>query len=222
MLLEAGARVAINRTVEDSPAPYNILADVKIKDVLSEVNRTDVDGSAGKLTTGAFYQIWEDQASFQHGLLAHLMDRVATVGAEQVDEQARQMIDEGVAVEEILRSIIETDFRVSRQYPEMFLSFALAALAPGDALHLAQFEANRRYVRSLSDVILRVLAYGGRRLRAGRSIEDLIWAAEALEVGYLLRSRSDPDIPESQDSCGWSALATAYVGIAMAFTEPVR
>jgi hypothetical protein len=56
-------------------------------------------------------------------------------------------------------------------------------------------------------------------LQNGRSIEDLVWAIEALEVGYLLRMRIDPDIPLRPAADGESALAAAAAGIVEAFTE---
>jgi hypothetical protein len=47
-----------------------------------------------------------------------------------------------------------------------------------------------------------------------------VWAIEALETGYLLRTRVAPDIPLRPDAAAVSALGAAVVGIVEAFTEP--
>ncbi|WP_223622426.1 hypothetical protein [Microbacterium sp. EST19A] len=219
LLLQAAARVAIERVSEDAPQAHNALADIRIKDVLDEVNRAEASAGGGPLTTGAFYQIWADQAEFQRELLAHLMDQIANPGASEIEALAFQMVSDGEPADEILRRVGDLDFTLSRKSPEMFLALGLGAMVPAELVRGAQREANSRYIAALSDLLGNVLRYGGRRLRDGHTMEDLIWATEALEVGYLLRSRTDPDIPAKTDARGWSSHAIAFVGIVHAFTE---
>lgn len=71
----------------------------------------------------------------------------------------------------------------------------------------------------MSRLLSNLLRYSKRRLRKGHTIEDLIWAIEALAVGYLLRGRSHPDVPERKGADGWTARARANMGIIEAFTE---
>ncbi|GCD96044.1 hypothetical protein [Embleya hyalina] len=219
LLLAAAADLAIERTRPDAPSPHNPLADVRMSDVLVEVNRRDPDGR--KLTTGAFYQIWPDQAAFQLELMRHVMDKIATPGARQIEALAFRLVADGEAPEEIFRQISEADFRWTSASPELFLALGLGALAPVDMVRDAQAGANERYIEETDHLLSVLLRYARRRLRPDRTMEDLIWAVEALSVGYLLRSRSHPDIPDRTDDSGWSALASAYYGVIQAFSEPI-
>lgn len=221
LLLAAATRVAVGRVSEESEESHNALADVRIRDVLAEVNRVEEQAGASKLTTGAFYQIWTDQADFQRELLAHVMEQIATPGAREIESLAFQLVSDGVHADEILRAIGDLDFTESKRSPEMFLALGLGALVSADMVRRAQSEANARYLEMMTSLLDNILRYGGRRLRSGRSMTDLIWALEALEVGYLLRSRTDPEVPERPDERGWSARATAFVGLVHAFTESV-
>ncbi|GAA1809437.1 hypothetical protein GCM10009749_17410 [Agromyces neolithicus] len=211
----------MRRVSEAADETHNALADVRIRDVLVEVNDGESASTGRPMTTGAFYQIWSDQAEFQRELLAHVMERIATPGSAEIEALAFQLVSDGAPADEILRRISDLDFRLSRETSEMFLALGLGALAPAQMVKDAQREANRRYVASLSELLHNVLRYAGRRLREGRTVEDLIWATEALEVGYLLRSRTDPEVPERTDLRAWSSRATAYVGIVHAFTEEI-
>lgn len=220
LLLSTAAGLAVSRTLPGTENPYNALSDVRISDVLAAVNSAGAEGT-GRLTTGAFYQIWADQAAFQQELLAYVMDRIATPGAEQVEARAFEMVADGAPPDEIFRQISDADFRWTGESPELFLALGLGALAPADMVRDAQEEANSRYLLSADHLLTTLLRYAGRQLVADRTMEDLIWATEALAVGYLLRSRTHPEIPERQDDRGWTARASAYLGVLNAFTEPI-
>ncbi|MYS80348.1 hypothetical protein [Embleya scabrispora] len=219
LLLAAAANLAIERTRPTASSPHNPLADIRMADVLVEVNRRNPDGR--KLTTGAFYQIWSDQAAFQLELMRHVMDKIATPGARQIEALAFGLVADGEAAEEIFRQISEADFRWTSASPELYLALGLGALAPVDMVRDAQAGANERYVDETDHLLSVLLRYARRRLRPDRTMEDLIWAVEALSVGYLLRSRTHPAIPERTDRNGWSAQASAYLGVVHAFTEPL-
>ncbi|WP_406293185.1 hypothetical protein OG948_01715 [Embleya sp. NBC_00888] len=219
LLLAAAANLAIERTRPEAANPHNPLADIRMADVLVEVNRRNPDGR--KLTTGAFYQIWPDQAAFQLELMRHVMDKIATPGARQIEALAFGLVADGEAPEEIFRQIGEADFRWTSASPELFLALGLGALAPVDMVRDAQAGANERYVDETDHLLSVLLRYARRRLRLDRTMADLIWAIEALSVGYLLRSRTHPDIPERTDHNGWSSLASAYYGVIQAFSEPI-
>lgn len=220
LLLGAATRVAISRGRSETDDEHNLLADVRITDVLAEVNRQAEDGGR-PMTTGAFYQIWADQESFQRELLAHIMDQIATPGREEIDKLAFEMVADRAPGDEIFRELSDADFRTARQSPEIFLALGLGALASPDMVRDAQEVANRKFLEAFEHLFTTLMRYSGRRLRAGRTLADLIWATEALQVGYLLRSRSHPNIPEQLDDEGWTARASAYLGIINAFTEQV-
>ena len=221
LLLTAAVRLVMARIVGDDTVSVNPLADVLITDVLDEANRTA--GSAGPdtrvMTTGAAYNIWPTQAEFQADLLSRVLDEAATPGMDHVRAATLNGLARQLPWRAVLAETIEVDYRESFEEPSMFLMIGLAALAaPGDVA-AGERLANERYVAETGELLAAIIRYAGRRLRDGRSIADLVWAIEALEVGYLLRMRIDPDIPLRPAADGESALAAAAAGIVEAFTE---
>lgn len=222
LLLESAERLVMRRIGGDDGAMVNPLADVLITDVLVEANRElkTADPGARRMTTGAAYNIWPGQAEFQADLLARVLDEAATPGIERVRAATLNGLARKLPWRTVLAQTIEVDYRESFAEPSMFLMIGLAALAaPGDVA-AGELRANERYVRETGELLGAITRYAGRRLRASRSIEDLVWAIEALEVGYLLRMRVGPEVPLRPDEEGVSALAAAAAGIVEAFTEP--
>jgi hypothetical protein len=221
LLLDAAVRMVMGRIVGNGDGSVNPLADVLITDVLEEANRVlgAADPAARTMTTGAAYNIWPAQADFQADLLSRVLDEAATPGMERVRAATLNGLARHLTWQAVLADAIEVDYRESFAEPSMFLMIGLAALAaPGDVAAGEQ-RANERYVAETGELLAAIVRYAGRRLRAGRSIEDLVWAIEALEIGYLLRMRVDPAIPLRPDASGASALAAAAAGIVEAFTE---
>lgn len=218
ILLAAAVRLVQARVAGAEDAGINPLADVLFTDVLEEANRAE--GTRGRaMTTGAVYNIWPSQAEFQADLLACILDEAATPGMENVRTATLDGLSRRLPWRAILAETIEVDFRESFAEPSMFPMIGLAALAaPGDVV-AAQRAANARYVAETGELLAAVVRYAGRRLRPGRSIDDLVWAVEALEAGYLLRMRVDAQIPLRPGADGVSALAAAAAGIVEAFTE---
>ncbi len=222
LLLHAAMRLLTERNAGDGEAPVNPLADVLVTDVLAEANRAllAADPGARKMTTGAAYNIWPGQAGFQMDLMARLLDAAATPGIESVRAATLNGLARQSPWRTVLVETIEVDFRESLAEPTMFLMIGVAALAtPGDVA-AGERRANERYVAETGELLAAIIRYAGRRLRAGRTVDDLVWAVEALETGYLLRTRVAPDIPLRPDAAAVSALGTAAVGIVEAFTEP--
>jgi hypothetical protein len=221
LLLAAAVRVVKGRLLGDGSAAVNPLANVLITDVLEEANRAlgVADPEAHAMTTGAAYNIWPAQADFQAALLSRVLDEAATPGMDRVRAATLNGLARQLAWRTVLADTIEVDYRESFDEPSIFLMIAHAALAaPGD-IAAGEQRANERYVAETGELLAAIVRYAGRRLRAGRSIADLVWAIEALEVGYLLRMRIDPAIPLRPDADGASALAAAAAGIVEAFTE---
>ena len=221
LLLAAAVRLLMGRIVGDGSATVNPLADVLITEVLEEANRAlnAVDSGGRTMTTGAAYNIWPAQADFQADLLSRVLEEAATPGMERVRAATLNGLARQLAWRAVLADTIEVDYRESFDEPSMFLMIGLAALAaPGDVA-AGERLANERYVADTGELLAAIVRYAGRRFRAGRTIEDLVWAIEALEVGYLLRMRIDATIPLRPDADGASALAAAAAGIVEAFTE---
>jgi hypothetical protein len=216
LFLQAGTRVAVDRMA--SPSAQNLLAGVRVTDVLAEINASTPDQVT---TTGAFYQIWTSQADFQRELLAHVMDQIAVPGADELTTLVFNLVAQRATPDVVFQRLADEDFRLTRQSPELFLAIGLGALAPAELVEAAQRDANQQYVASMSRVLNGLIAYAGLRMQPGRTIEVLIWAIEALTVGYLLRSRTHPDVPERANSGGRTARATAFIGLVRAFTEPI-
>ena len=221
LLLAAAVRLVMGRIVGNGSATVNPLADVLITEVLEEANRAlaAADQGGRTMTTGAAYNIWPAQADFQADLLSRVLEEAATPGMERVRAATLNGLARQLAWRAVLADTIEVDYRESFDEPSMFLMIGLAALAaPGDVAAGEQ-RANERYVAETGELLAAIVRYAGRRFRAGRTIEDLVWAIEALEVGYLLRMRIDATIPLRPDADGASALAAAAAGIVEAFTE---
>ena len=171
------------------------------------------------MTTGAVYNIWPSQAEFQADLLARILDQAATPGMDRVRAATLDGLARRLPWRAVLAETIEVDYRESFAEPSMFLMIGVAALAAPEEVAAADRAANERYVAETGELLAAIVRYAGRRLRPGRSIEDLVWAIEALEAGYLLRMRVDADIPLREAADGESALAAAAAGIVEAFTE---
>lgn len=221
LLLAAAVRLAEARVAGDNDASVNPLADILITDVLEQANRDN--GAGGRaMTTGAVYNIWPSQAEFQADLLARILDEAATPGIDRVRSAALNALARQLPWQEVLAEAIQVDFNESFEEPAMFLMLGVAALAAPREVIAGERRANERYVAAMVELLSAIVEYSGRRLRAGRSIEDLVWAIEALEAGLLLRMRRAPEIPLRQDDQGVSVLATAAGGLFEAFTEPAE
>ena len=215
-------RLVTGRIAGDGAVPVNPLADVLLTDVLDEANRAlkAEDPETRTMTTGAAYNIWPAQADFQMDLLSRVLDAAATPGIERVRAATLNGLARQLPWRTVLTETIEVDYRESFDEPSMFLMIGVKSLAAPEDVVAGEQRANERYVAETSELLAAIIRYAGRRLRAGRTIGDLVWAIEALETGYLLRMRVAPEIPLRPDAEGTSAVGTAAVGIVEAFTEP--
>ena len=223
LLLEAATRLVSGRIAGNGAPSVNPLADVLLTDVLDEANRAlrAADPGARKMTTGAAYNIWPNQTDFQLDLLGRVLDAAATPGLERVRAATLNGLARTVPWQAVLADTMEVDFLESYAEPSMFLMIGVAALAAPADVAAGEQEANERYVTETGELLAAIIRYAGRRLRPDRTMDDLVWAIEALESGYLLRMRVAPDVPLRRDAAGASALATAATGIVEAFTEPL-
>jgi AcrR family transcriptional regulator len=219
LLLDAALRVALGRSNGDHGNSTNPLAGVRITDALEEVNRQlrDLDPQAAEMTTGAVYNIWPNQEDFQSALL----DRIMVEAALPQIGQVRAALDEGLRLGDDWRSLVArcfgVDFDVSFREPTMFLMIGVSALATPERIRATNEQGNAQYVAETGEILRRIIRHGGRRLAPGRTIADLVWAIEAIEVGYLIRQRTNPEIT-SRRAGGRTAVQTAIIGLVEGFT----
>jgi hypothetical protein len=221
ILLQTATRLATATAMGggDDGRAINPLAGLRIADVVAQANGLGHNDDRQPMTTGAAYQIWPTQAEFQADLLDHVIMGASAPGWEPVQSRMLGLLAEGAPYERIVGEVFELDFELSAAMPEVYLMYGAVALSPVDQVERAVREPNRVYMAQLSDVLSALLRYGRRRLRPGRAIDDLVWAIEALETGYLLRRRTHPEVPVRPDASRRSALAAAVLAMIDAFTE---
>jgi hypothetical protein len=221
LLLDAAVRVVLARSNGDMAGSTNPLAGVRITDALDEVNRQlrDADPAATVMTTGAVYNIWPNQEDFQLALLDHILTGASVPGIERVEMVLEEGIAVGLAWQELVVRCFGTDFEASFGEPTMFVMIGLTALGPPARIAEVNEVPNREYVDATTAILRRILAYADRRMVRGRTIADLVWAIEALEVGYLLRRRSHPELTERSRG-GRTVVQSSLLALVEQFTEP--
>lgn len=219
LLLDAALRVALGRSNGDHGNSTNPLAGVRITDALEEVNRQlrDLDPQAAEMTTGAVYNIWPNQEDFQQALLGAVMSDAAVPQIERVQAALAGGLREGLDWRELVMRCFGTDFDVSFEEPAMFPMIAVSALASPDNIASVNEEGNREYVAATGRILRTILRHGGRRLAPGHTMEELVWAIEAVEVGYLIRRRTHPEVTE-RVVAGHTAVRRVILAIVEQFT----
>ena len=222
LLLDAALPVALTRSNGGNGHSPNPLAGVRITDALEEVNRVlhERDPDASEMTTGAAYNIWPNQEDFQ----AALLDRVMAAAAVPQIEQVRAALEDGLAEGLDWRSLVArcfgADFEVSFHEPTMFLMIGVSALASPLKVAETNEDGNREYVAETGRILRRILRHGERRMAPGRTIEDLVWAIEAIEaieVGYLTRRRTNPEVT-ARVARGRTVVQEAIIALVEQFT----
>lgn len=223
LLHDAALRVVLARSNGDRSASTNPLAGIRITDALEEVNRylREHDPNATEMTTGAVYNIWPSQEDFQAAMLDFVM---VSSGLPQI-ERVRAALDDGLAEgldwRELVARCFGVDFDVSFAEPSMFLMIAVSALASPQRVAESNEEGNRAYVAETGRILRRIIRHGGRRMAPGRSMEDLVWAIEAIEVGYLIRRRTNPEVT-ARTARGRTVVQDAIIGLVEQFTVEAR
>jgi hypothetical protein len=222
LLLDAAVRAVLARSNGEVSASTNPLAGVRITDALEEVNRRlrEADPSAPSMTTGAVYNIWPNQEDFQLALLDRILVGAAVPGFDQVQTVLDEGIAAGLAWQELVVRCFGKDFEISFAEPTMFVMIGVAALAPSARLAEINEGPNSEYVAATGAILQRILAHGQRRMVKGRTVEDLVWAIEALEAGYLLRRRTYPDVT-SRSSRGRTVVQEAVLALVEQFTDDI-
>lgn len=103
----------------------------------------------------------------------------------------------------------------------MFLMIGVSALASPQRVAESNEEGNRAYMAETGRILRRIIRHGGRRMAPGRSMEDLVWAIEAIEVGYLIRRRTNPEVT-ARTARGRTVVQDAIIGLVEQFTVEAR
>jgi hypothetical protein len=210
----------VSRLAEDGEFG-NPLSAVRIADVLEFLNAEGGSEHRPPMTTGAVYQIWPSQAEFQSDLLDHVMNVVATFGFDEFQATVRSSIADGVPYDELLAAMttLEPD-ETHVSHEEVTLSVGLAALVSPERIRLAEASANEVYVARMGALLAEALEHGGREMRPGLTIEDLVWVVEAFAAGMEVRARTHPEVVARRDATGRHAFSRAYAGLFDALTVP--
>ena len=220
LLLEAAVQVVVARSNGDLDGSSNPLAGVRITDALEEVNRIlrTSDPSAPQMTTGAAYNIWPSQEDFQQALLDKILLDAATPEIDQVKAELHEGLREEADWRALVARCFGKDFEVSYEEPTMVLVLGMAALAPPQQLaSMINAQGNDQYVAETGAILEVILDHGGRCMAPGLSVEDLVWAIEAVEAGYLLRRRANDQIT-SRTIGDRSVVQVAILALVEAFT----
>ena len=222
LLLDAAVRVVLARSNGDVNGSTNPLAGVRITDALEEVNRLlqDRDPSAPLMTTGAAYNIWPSQEEFQQALLDKILLDAATPEIDRVKAELDSGLLQGLDWRELVTRCFGVDFDVSYEEPTMFLMIGMTALAPPQRLSTMNKESNERYLAETGAILQRILEHGGRCMAPGLTVDDLVWAIEAIESGYMLRRRAEVDVTERKVN-GHTVVQSAILAVVENFTTDV-
>lgn len=219
LLLDAAVRVILARSNGDLDGSTNPLAGVRITDALEEVNRLlhDRDPAAPQMTTGAAYNIWPSQEEFQQALLDKILLDAATPEIDRVKAELEAGLSDGADWKELVTRCFGVDFEVSYEEPTMFLMIGMTALAPPQRLSTMNKEGNERYLAETGSILERILDHGNRRMAPGLTVDDLVWAIEAIESGYMLRRRAEVDVTDRKVN-GHTVVQTAILAVVEDFT----
>lgn len=217
LLLQEGEDLLVERLAAGSET-LNPLAALRITDVLSSINDRHPDQP--RMTTGAAYQIWESQTAFQDELLDRIMRKVAVPWESRARDAIAAAMDAGLPLVDVVGAMSKVD-SPSRESVELSLAAGLSAFVAPKRIRRAEKKANAEYLRVLGGMLEELLAYAGRRMRAGLTVADIVWSIEAIEVGFNLRERSHPEIVARADKQGVPLPGLASVGIIESMTEPI-
>lgn len=217
LLLQEAEDLLVERLATGSET-LNPLAAMRITDVLSSINDRHPDQP--RMTTGAVYQIWESQTAFQDELLDRIMRKVAVPWESRARDAIAVAMDAGLPLADVVGAMSKVD-SPSRESVELSLAAGLSAFVAPKRIRRAEKKANAEYLRVLGGMLEELLAYAGRRMRAGLTVADIVWSIEAIEVGFNLRERSHPEIVARADKQGFPLPVLASVGIIEAMTEPI-
>jgi hypothetical protein len=217
LILEEAEELLISMIASNSEG-LNVLASVRITDVLKSIN-SNLPKGQHPMTTGAAYQIWDSQLSFQDALLDRIMMRVSTPWEEEIRLQIEGIFLQKLPWETAVKKVFESAV-ADKDWHELTLAIGLTAFVSPDRIRLAEEKSNIKYVRVLGSILSDLLAYSKRRLITGFTIEDMVWAIEAASVGLHLRTRTHPELVLRAGTSGGPLDSIMLLSLFVGMSEP--
>jgi hypothetical protein len=199
LILQEAELLLIERLASGSD-DLNPLASLRITDVLASINAKLSDDQL-PMTTGAAYQIWKSQLSFQDAILERIMNEVSTPWEADLRSKLDAALSQDLSLEEVLDAVFNESPNSTSDH-ELSLAIGLTAFVSPERIRRAEESANDQYVQVLGKILMDVLNYADRRLLPGLRIDDMVWAIEGVSAGLHLRARSHPELVDRKDASG--------------------
>jgi len=199
LILQEAELLLIERLASGSD-DLNPLASLRITDVLASINAKLSDDQL-PMTTGAAYQIWKSQLSFQDAILERIMNEVSTPWEADLRSKLDAALSQDLSLEEVLDAVFNESPQSTADH-ELSLAIGLTAFVSPERIRRAEESANDQYVQVLGKILMDVLNYADRRLLPGLRIDDMVWAIEGVSAGLHLRARSHPELVDRKDASG--------------------
>lgn len=218
LILQEAKLLLIERLASGSD-DLNPLASLRITDVLASIN-AKLSGEQLPMTTGAAYQIWKSQLSFQDAILERIMNEVSTPWESEIRSRIDVAISRELPLEQALDAFGDSSTQKLVDH-ELSLAIGLTAFVSPERIRRAEESANDQYVKVLGSMLTDVLNYADRRLLPGLRIDDMVWAIEGASAGLHLRGRSHPELVDRKDANGRYLRPMVMRSIFFGLSEPV-
>jgi hypothetical protein len=218
LILQEAELLLIERLASGSD-DLNPLASLRITDVLASINAKLSDDQL-PMTTGAAYQIWKSQLSFQDAILERIMNEVSTPWEADLRSKLDAALSQELPLEEVLDAVFNASPQSTADH-ELSLAIGLTAFVSPERIRRAEEIANAQYVKALGAILTDILNYADRRLLPGLRIDDMVWAIEGLYAGLHLRARSHPELVDRKDAKGRYLGPMVTNSIFFGLSEPV-
>jgi hypothetical protein len=217
LILDEAEELLISMIAGNSEG-LNFLASLRIMDVLTSIN-SKLPEDQPPMTTGAAYQIWTSQSSFQDALLDRIMNRVSTPWEGEIRSKIEEVFQQDIPWQTAVKKVFESAV-VDESWHELTLAIGLTAFVSPERIRLAEEKGNTEYVRVFGSILNDLLAHTKRTLVPGLAIEDLVWAIEAATVGLHLRHRTHPELVVRPGARGGSLDSIMIFSIFSGMSEP--
>jgi hypothetical protein len=218
LILQEAELLLIERLASGSD-DLNPLASLRITDVLASINAKLSDDQL-PMTTGAAYQIWKSQLSFQDAILERIMNEVSTPWEADLRSKLDAALSQELSLEEVLDAVFNESPQSTADH-ELSLAIGLTAFVSPERIRRAEESANDQYVQVLGKILMDVLNYADRRLLPGLRIDDMVWAIEGVSAGLHLRARSHPELVDRKDASGRYLGAIVVSSMFYGLSEPM-
>ena len=218
LILQEAELLLIERLASGSD-DLNPLASLRITDVLASINAKLSDDQL-PMTTGAAYQIWKSQLSFQDAILERIMNEVSTPWEADLRSKLDAALSQELSLEEVLDAVFNASPQSTADH-ELSLAIGLTAFVSPERIRRAEESANDQYVQVLGKILMAILNYADRRLLPGLRIDDMVWAIEGVSAGLHLRARSHPELVDRKDASGRYLGAIVVSSMFYGLSEPM-